>query len=1283
MSGPSPKLRGSAARRAASAGLALIAVVAVVLGWLPGCAQEEYPMALWNAEHPDAGSPADGGGEDAGLEASGPRGPLTCKQSHAVSMPSRLEAIGSGAMDGGMAEAAVSGTTYTPELLFERFNGTCGACHGKLQGLGGFQIQTTQQFETNMTAAVIAHVTSDGPRDPSKPEDPNDPTDPMPPFPPGSPTGKPYSQRTPDDLVRVFAELVQQWLSLDKPGSFFVPDATNQAPVQATIPIPNAQVGNAMTNEGNCVPSPSLFGIEKTKSAALDAVFAAATRAAPSNGNYLQQVGLPQHLRDTDLFTFDSATLAQYGVVAYVPTYPLWSENSVKLRHVRVPRGTSIKFDKSSQSFAIPPNTRFYKTFTKQVIDTDGSLRYRKIETRLIVSRPDTAGMDGPGSVTALYGTYKWNDDESDAVLVESPYLLHDNTPWIDLTFVYQTDEPAAAQILAKKPPDSDEALVEGQAGRHYAIPGSARCVACHEGSWSQNFVLGFNPLQINQRPTGTGGVIEETGPDELTQLQRFIDYGLITGMDSPADVVPLEKSEGDRSPRNNYELVAQGYMFGNCSHCHNPHGNPSVANPILIPVLNFLPSPTSGIFQFPLEKYSPRIFRGATGETQIPYITPSLMDMPRLDPQSQQGFHKSDPFLSVKSLGDTGDVIAGAAFAPWRSLIYRNVDNPFAYTDDFGLFPHMPANTAGYDPRAKQIVADWMVSIPAIRKRPDTVEYSFFYGSSSQASDAQIFGNSGTVPDPTPQPYAEVLAGDPRAATAAADAVKRLQVLHTGVNPDLPVDPNAVPYSRYADPGEIDDILDPAVVADPVCHSIPMSGYSPIPGAPSSMPVPLHDQWVVTDSTQPVGPYSPRRGDWANILVEQTPPAASTSSCGPNTATETDQATAVKALQSVTLDSATRTFLTTPVPFGLWEQKPGCDFSHQPKVSDFTGAPRPKKPLWMELDTGLSPSAPVYTSTPGEAVFKMICINCHGPRGDASGRMADNLATMTGGFGQVANFRAGLFGPATSPGANMTEAFGTLPDDANDSWKATTVEDRASRYMAWMALGGTEVILPQGVLTIVQQTKVLDQHRGAFGVTASANMLALARGICTSLLGSDTEFGNQTFFPSNPTNYRNPLIHSNGDAELWLNLCSWNNPPPVHVLAHRAVPTPFENGGFIPQTGALINAARFPATGYKVGNDRGGIEDFVPPGAPLPSGQSKNLWPWCIPAQSAVSGDPICPPDSAFGDANSGDWVTADDAEKWEVRGAINAGLGVFLYVKSIEPTTPPPDFDQCENLP
>jgi hypothetical protein len=41
------------------------------------------------------------------------------------------------------------------------------------------------------------------------------------------------------------------------------------------------------------------------------------------------------------------------------------------------------------------------------------------------------------------------------------------------------------------------------------------------------------------------------------------------------------------------------------------------------------------------------------------------------------------------------------------------------------------------------------------------------------------------------------------------------------------------------------------------------------------------------------------------------------------------------------------------------------------------------------------------------------------------------------------------------------------------------------------------------------------------------------------------------------------------------------------------------------------------------------------------------------------------------------------DAANKWAVRGAINAGMSVFLYVQSLEKESgPAPDYDQCELL-
>ncbi len=237
-------------------------------------------------------------------------------------------------------------------------------------------------------------------------------------------------------------------------------------------------------------------------------------------------------------------------------------------------------------------------------------------------------------------------------------------------------------------------------------------------GSPSQSFVLGFTPLQVARRPSGEGGVYEPATGDELTQLQRLIDYGVITRDDVAAATSCRSRSrEGTRAPRNDHELNAQAYMVGNCAHCHNPRGFPSIKQPELADVLIFLPGPgpNQGIFQFPLDAMSPIRKRGLQQDVPIPYITPSLYDLSSDTATSEVLLPEPAPSGSC----DGPNASPQWVLAPWRSLIYRNVDTPFDYFDDFAPFPHMPLNTPGYDCRVAQLMGDWMVSIPARIKDP------------------------------------------------------------------------------------------------------------------------------------------------------------------------------------------------------------------------------------------------------------------------------------------------------------------------------------------------------------------------------------------------------------------------------------------------------------------------------------------------------------------------------------------------------------------------------------
>lgn len=346
---------------------------------------------------------------------------------------------------------------------------------------------------------------------------------------------------------------LQDWRTADAPDSAFeISDGVTENAFQ----LPK-EIGAAVTDLGDCIPAQEVVGHDLEK----DAAFAAMTE-------------LPKSLTDTDLVSLDAYELAKRGTVGFAVEYPLWADNARKGRWVHTPstkdaqgntQRTAVTYDAATKRFVIPDNTRFYKTFYKEVREADGVARYRKIETRLIVVR------HAPHE--PLFGTYLWDANEQTATLNDAPY--RSGEPFKDLVIRYVVDE-----VTDKR--------------RNYAVPGAHRCTECHEGSESNSFILGFTPIQLNRRELGQGGRLSPIEPDERNQFQRLVDYGVVAGL-TPATALKLEDSAGtERPPRNHFELRAQGYATGNCGHCHNPKGFATKQNPTL--QLNF--NPGGDIFQ-------------------------------------------------------------------------------------------------------------------------------------------------------------------------------------------------------------------------------------------------------------------------------------------------------------------------------------------------------------------------------------------------------------------------------------------------------------------------------------------------------------------------------------------------------------------------------------------------------------------------------------------------------------------------------------------------------------
>ncbi len=337
------------------------------------------------------------------------------------------------------------------------------------------------------------------------------------------------------DLYKNLGNLLDQWIKDGKPEA--------PAPGEASGGYPAAMWGDLSHNQwsdlGNCLPaSGSEIGTD------------------PTSDYYFDQAAtLPTLLTDTDLTSMDSTVLAKKGTVAYDVEYPLWNDHVQKQRYIhqpaRIASGKSfapkplaivVKDKFTEPTFDIPENTRFYKTFFRGVKGVDGQVRFKPVETRIIVARNPPR--------KPLFGTYVWRDDGSNADLLQEPY--RDGTPWKDHVVSIDFDQAAGTK-------------------RNYLVPARHRCEQCHRGAQGENYVLGFTPLQINRRDVGEAGRDLPVAEDELNQVRRFVSYGMLTSQTAAA----LPKLEYFPSSHilDDHTVRAQGYMVGNCSHCHNPKG--------------------------------------------------------------------------------------------------------------------------------------------------------------------------------------------------------------------------------------------------------------------------------------------------------------------------------------------------------------------------------------------------------------------------------------------------------------------------------------------------------------------------------------------------------------------------------------------------------------------------------------------------------------------------------------------------------------------------------------
>ncbi|MCA9011216.1 MAG: PQQ-dependent sugar dehydrogenase [Planctomycetaceae bacterium] len=246
----------------------------------------------------------------------------------------------------------------------------------------------------------------------------------------------------------------------------------------------------------------------------------------------------PRKLSQTGIFTSVTDHRVAPGIVAYEVNAPLWSDGAAKHRFIGLPGATTIGFAKG-KDWEYPDGTVFVKTFSLPLAGGTAD-QWTRIETRLMTQQ------DGE-----WYGySYEWNDDQTDATLVDAPGKFRELS--------LQADD----SVTAKK--------------QIWQFPSRADCMVCH--TRAANFVLGFSASQLNRN-------VAQSGVDH-SQLESFAMLGLFKSLTEstvdagptpaatqkfqlPSSVAELPHLDDPNDITLSLESRVRSYLHANCAVCH------------------------------------------------------------------------------------------------------------------------------------------------------------------------------------------------------------------------------------------------------------------------------------------------------------------------------------------------------------------------------------------------------------------------------------------------------------------------------------------------------------------------------------------------------------------------------------------------------------------------------------------------------------------------------------------------------------------------------------------
>jgi uncharacterized repeat protein (TIGR03806 family) len=230
-------------------------------------------------------------------------------------------------------------------------------------------------------------------------------------------------------------------------------------------------------------------------------------RLIPSPMPDAQATPFPRLLSETGLFASTHDHALAPGVIPYSVNAEGWNDGARAERFLALPGDARIDYS-SAGSWTFPNGTALGQTL---------AANGRRIETRVLLRQQgEWAGY-----------TYRWNDEQTDAALVDK-----------------QGGNVASAQI--------------GDDGAVWRIPSRTECMTCH--SRAANFVLGLTEAQFN-REHAYHGVNDN-------QLRALDHIGLFSSpLPKPAGELTRLANPYDESA--DVEARVRAYLQVNCAACH------------------------------------------------------------------------------------------------------------------------------------------------------------------------------------------------------------------------------------------------------------------------------------------------------------------------------------------------------------------------------------------------------------------------------------------------------------------------------------------------------------------------------------------------------------------------------------------------------------------------------------------------------------------------------------------------------------------------------------------